>query len=154
MYQLGIGARFIRDAGEGQLKSGNRSTYRIHPSHILNTFIRENRLPARLPPVTPRSRSIRNPMQRVFEAFGSNSNRHVLIPTKVQLNEAKGNLFALKPPYRMRQIKKLAESSRNDDTAIRELMQNLRLVRKMFHQIFEVLNKTEGVDGLSELWNE
>lgn len=80
-------------------------------------FTQDNRLPSGLPKVSPTSPDIRNPMKRVFEAFGSNSNLGPLLLADRQMNQIKGALIGLSAPQSLDTLKLLIFNAAGGNTA-------------------------------------
>lgn len=127
--------RFVETANSGRLRSGQWAcTGPIPSSFFKNVYLQDIALPALLRRVAPGSPDLRNPSQRVAEAFGSNTNRSPLLLTHREINAAKGQLFILKPPITATRFATLVGTSLTNADAVEQLMQELRTVRKDFSQ--------------------
>lgn len=100
--------RFAESCVTGNLPGGGRSVLsRISPAYFNQIFSQDFQLPPGLPPVSPTSPDITNPMSRVFEAFGSNSNLAPFLLADGQMNQIKGALIGLKQPLGYETLGKL-----------------------------------------------
>lgn len=109
--------RFAEKCVSGIVPDGTKSVYATIPeSYFNNIFIQDNMLPAGLSRVSPTSPEIRNPMKRVFEAFGSSSNYGPLLLADSQMNRIKGALIGLKEPQSTKTLTNLIYESISGDT--------------------------------------
>ena len=134
LSKLSIHQRFIQTANTGRLPSGGLTrTAAIATPFFQNTYLVDNALPAGLPPVTQGGPDLRNPSTRVYEAFGSNTNRADLMLTDRQINGAKGQLFILNSPITTPRFRGLVQrGTGGDDTATEQFLQELRTVSSTF----------------------
>ncbi|KAM7212852.1 Glycosyl hydrolase family 71 domain containing protein [Rhypophila decipiens] len=98
---LQIFMRFLESCVTGNLPGGARSVLtRITPEYFNEIFSRDLQLPAgaSMARISPTSPDILNPMERVFEAFGSVTNPHNLLLADRQMNIIKGKLIGFKFP--------------------------------------------------------
>lgn len=80
----------------GILPGGKLSNYASIAANYFNIQFGFGRLPAGLPLVSPTSPDITNPLARVFEAFGSNTNQAPLLLADRLMNQVKGSLIGLR----------------------------------------------------------
>lgn len=127
-------ARFIESANQGRLPSGHDTITPAIPNSFFETTYRESSLGTNLPPVRPGGPNFPIPYQRVFEAFGSNTNRNDLLLTEDQLNGAKGQFFILDVPIPTRRFRRLVTTGAGgDDTAVQGFLEELRVVSVALH---------------------
>lgn len=91
---------FLDDANHGRLNSAPlRSAYApLDSQYLSNVFLNVNALPAGLRRISPTSPDIRRPVDRVFEALGSNTNRYNMMLVARDINSVKGAIFGRKQP--------------------------------------------------------
>jgi hypothetical protein len=103
--------RFMESCVTGVLPGGKLSRYASISANYFNVQFGLGRLPAGLPLVSPTSPDLTNPLARVFEAFGSNTNQAPLLLADRIMNQVKGNLIGLlKTPLKERTLSTLIES--------------------------------------------
>lgn len=117
----------------GILPGGKLSRYASISANYFNLQFGLGRLPAGLPLVSPTSPDLSNPLARVFEAFGSNTNQAPLLLADRLMNQVKGNLIGLiKLPLSENTLSALIESGKggNNEDRIKWLsyVQRVRAV--------------------------
>lgn len=105
-----------------------------------NIWTNQEGLPANLRRVTPDSPDIRQPVGRLFEAVGSNTNPHHFTLLEGNINAIKGQIETFNSPMartRFRRYVRNALSSNNDNpaAAIESFMAPLRETRGVFEYL-------------------
>ncbi|EFW22555.1 conserved hypothetical protein [Coccidioides posadasii str. Silveira] len=151
LVPLSLHTRFIEVANTGWLRGsrrGSRATRAppVDSAALKNLYYGANTLRAGLSRVARFSPNLRSPVDRVWEAFGSTTNRENMVMTQRQINAQKQTVFDIQRRCSESQwhrwLRLLIEGDR---TITQELLGNLRMVLSVFryHQIGDVAKRTE-----------
>ncbi|KAK2742839.1 hypothetical protein FQN57_005130 [Myotisia sp. PD_48] len=179
LVPLSMHKQFITSANTGFVGTRVLKTLPISSAFFQNKYLKDDILPAGLPRVNPelpsRSPDLRAPVDRVFEALGSNTNRRNLVLTSRDINAIKGRIFKFEDPMSPERFHGLVtDTMRGENGTAEEILQVLRTTVAVFqyHQNSEIQERfqrtvnlvtdqltiiethTEGGTGLAAAWEE
>ncbi|KAI6779197.1 Bacteriodes thetaiotaomicron symbiotic chitinase [Emericellopsis cladophorae] len=93
-----------------------------------NVWNNENGLPAGLPPVTETSPDLRRPVDRLFEALGSNSNPTNFLLLDENVNELKGLVETFKAPMAQDEFDDRLEAATNPSSGVTNMEDVTRML--------------------------
>lgn len=143
-------SRFAATANHGRLPlalsgraqpmpRGRRArTPAIIDSFWLDYWNNPNALPSGLPRASPRSRDFRQPSERVFERFGSNTNPSHFVLLRDSVNAVKGRIEDFKSPIDQTEFEGyVSDAVGGSELAIMEFMAPLRDVSRPLFTVWK-----------------
>ncbi|VBB73365.1 Putative Glycoside Hydrolase Family 18 [Podospora comata] len=101
-----------------------------------NVWNNANGLPAGLPPVTPNSSDIRRPVERLYEAIGSNRNPAPFTFLHAAVNAQKGRIEGYVRPMSEEILNEYLDNAQaGDETAVNRFLNPLRETRGVFQYV-------------------
>ncbi|KAI0411936.1 hypothetical protein F5X98DRAFT_356233 [Xylaria grammica] len=162
-------------AGNSLPRGSPTRTRGIRSDFWVNVWNNPQGLPSGLPPVTPGSTDLRRPVDRVFEALGSNTNPSHLVLLQGAIDRVKGRYEGFRPPIENVDFERYVRQGANgNDTAIQSFLAPLRETIAMFEylrdpaiasrrhtiassvtqQLQLIERHTRGSEGLTAHWHE